>query len=149
MLPDSFRLTSRRCRCGCNPRHASAVAQLSTLGGIVRMDETTYPFKKMKRFWRWHIAIFVSSIVVTFALAAWRDFDGLPEIGWIWVIPFIVGGCVMVHMEYFVRCPSCSQRLRARKRFISNSHSWRYLYDCPHCRFTWDSGFDQDASSGS
>src|SRR5580693_8738667 len=106
-----------------------------------------YPVQKMKRFWRWHIVIFVVSAIVTLVLGAMGDFAGWPIPGWIWVIPFVIGGCLMSHLSWFVRCPNCSKRLKARLvEDLSRPGGDRYFYDCPDCRITWDSGFVQDRS---
>jgi hypothetical protein len=74
------------------------------------MGKDQYPYRKMRPFWRWHIRIFVTSILATFGLLIWRDSDS----SWYGVIPFAVGGLLNLHMYYFVRCPHCSRRLRAR-----------------------------------
>jgi len=96
----------------------------------------------MRQFWRWHVRIFVFASITAFGLIIWRDSS------WYAVIPFAVGGLLMLHLHRFVRCPGCSRRLRARlvkERYMPNS--WRFLYDCPECQITWDSQYVQDTSS--
>jgi hypothetical protein len=112
------------------------------LDETVSMDEDPYPSRKMRKFWRWHVRIFVIACLATFGLIIWGDSD------WYAVIPFIVGALVMLHMHRFVRCPGCGRRLRARlvkERYMPDS--WRYLYDCPNCRTTWDSQYVQEPAS--
>ena len=112
------------------------------------MNEDPYPCRKMARFWRWHVGIFAVTCLGTLAMMAWRDLAEFPGFGWCWLIPFVVGALLMLHLHRFVRCPSCSRRLQARlvkERYMPDS--WRFLYDCPKCRITWDSRYVQDASS--
>ena len=106
------------------------------------MDEDPYPCRRMRPFWRWHVRIFTLACLTTFALVIWRDSS------WYAIIPFAVGGILMLHMHRFVRCPHCARRLRARvvkERYRPDA--WRYLYDCPDCQITWDSQYVQDAAS--
>jgi hypothetical protein len=107
------------------------------------MPEDPYPPLRMRPFWRWHAGIFAGTCLLTLALDAWRGWD------WLWVAPFAVGALLMLHMHKFVRCPRCSRRLTARvvrERYMPDS--WRYLYDCPECKVTWDSRYILDGSSG-
>ena len=112
------------------------------LSGSTRMDNDPYPYRKMRPFWRWHIRIFATTGVATLGLLVWRDSSCYAA------IPFAVGGLLMFHMHYLVRCPRCSRRIRARvAKERGRGDSWRYLYDCPECQVTWDSQYVQDAGS--
>lgn len=148
LLGTGFRSGSAATSCwtGANPGFRVAFGESDKrqscrsirLGHITRMDENPYPHRRMSRFWRWHVRIFVVACVATFGLIIWRDSS------WYGVVPFAVGALLMLHMHLFVPCPHCSRRLRAR---LVKEHyrpdSWRYLYDCSECQITWDSQYVQ------
>jgi hypothetical protein len=104
-----------------------------------RMDQTPYPIRKMRRFWRWHVAIFVLASFATLAVLFWAGVRDLRGFDWCWGVPFAVGMLLYMHLYRFVRCPGCSRRLRAR--VDEKSGASHFLYDCPHCRVTWDSQY--------
>src|SRR5215831_18633556 len=72
------------------------------------MDEDPYIRRGMRRFWRWHVRIFVVASLATFPLIIWGDSS------WYVVIPFGVGVLLTLHLYRLVRCPQCARRLPAR-----------------------------------
>jgi len=117
-------------------------------GASTGSDADPYPHRMMRPFWRWHTRIMVASVFVAFGLLIWRSFSASDASDWYMLLPFAMGGLLMLHMHRFVRCPRCARRLRVRKvREHGRADSWRYLYDCPDCQITWDSQYVQDASS--
>ena len=121
---------------------------MRALGGEPRMNQEPYPHERTRPFWRWHVRIFIVSALVCFGLYIRHASDTSGGSDWYWLIPFVTGALLMLHLHYFVRCPRCSRRIRARVVKEREMNSWRYLYDCPACQTTWDSGFVQDAGSG-
>ena len=104
------------------------------------MAENPYPCRKMGRFWRWHMMIFVLVSFMSFALAIGRGSS------WYAAIPLAVGWLLMLHLRHFVHCPTCSRRLRARiVQERGKPDLLHFLYDCPSCQITWDSQYVQGA----
>jgi len=98
----------------------------------MRLD---YSIRQIRRFWEWEALGLIALFGVSMVLCVVRDSE--------WYIAIGFAGCIllMLRMSYFVRCPKCRRWLRARivRRRLTD---W-FLYDCHHCRVTWDPGFSQ------
>src|SRR4051794_6130706 len=77
------------------------IGNLASAQDCVIMEGVPYRCRRMRRFWRWHEAIFGISCLITFVIELWRDVHGLPDLGWTWLIPFAVGGLLMLHLHRF------------------------------------------------
>jgi hypothetical protein len=60
-------------------------------------------------------------------------------------IPLFVCALVMAIWDALRRrCPQCKYRLVFRREDVYGTSLYRDLYDCPHCRTVWDTGFVGD-----
>ncbi len=57
----------------------------------------------------------------------------------------VVSGCIYMYF-YRRRCPECGEMLTFRREPIGTTTRYRWLFDCPHCRITWDTGAVGDDS---
>jgi hypothetical protein len=77
------------------------------------------------------------AFVVLEGLAVWFSFRF--ESAWpcapILFVLLLVGGTIFYHRR---RCPECRTRLRLRYDYTGTKPFYRRVYDCPHCRITWD-----------
>jgi hypothetical protein len=75
---------------------------------------------------------------------------------WVWLflrhrsvsvvfIPLFVFALVIAIRDAFLRrCPQCKHRLVFRREDVYGTSLYRDLYDCPHCRIVWDTGYVGD-----
>jgi len=119
------------------------------LGHVERMHEDPYyrPLT-MPRLWRWWHGALLGVVMLAAMTFAFLRANSV----W-WYLPLalaiFIAGLQWVRIEWFVRCPHCSRRLRPRKidELYRPKGTRRFLYDCPHCQITWDPHYVEEPAS--
>jgi hypothetical protein len=97
----------------------------------------SYPVRPMKRFWQWELMLLMLICGASILLCALR------ETLWYGVFAFLAIFLFLFRMMLFVHCPACAGRMRAHSHREPGSTTTWFLYDCNHCRTTWNPGFGQ------
>lgn len=72
------------------------------------------------------------AIPTSLALTWWSDS------AWYLCVALAAPALLWIHSTYFMRCPKCSRRIRARILNERGNDTSHYLYDCHFCRTTWE-----------
>jgi hypothetical protein len=102
----------------------------------------------MPRIWRWWHGGLAAAVMVAAMTCAFLRADSV----W-WYLPLalaiIIGVIRWARLEWLVRCPRCSRKLRPRKvdELYRPKGTRRFLYDCPDCQVTWDPHYIEEPAS--
>jgi hypothetical protein len=97
------------------------------------MDQVYYSRRRMAhapRRLRWEpVWVVVPAMGLAFWLRTW----------WPVIIAAATGFVFTLYLKNTARCPECSRRLRYFTEYLDSTETdEKELYNCPHCRITWD-----------
>ncbi len=64
------------------------------------------------------------------------------------LVPLAILSASIYFYFYRRRCPQCGGLLSFRREPIAPTTRFRWLFDCPRCRISWDTGVVGDDSPG-